>query len=483
MYARRFFPWIAALSAVVRHDRHVIGYAFGNFGKAIMLGSVDVALLYLLTDIIGIAPGRVSLLMMIVVAGDLVFDLFAGFVAARAERHGIGYPRLIALFAVPCGLAFGAIFSLPLLQASGLAVIATLILFLRCAFAIIDVPHNSLLARVTSDSRTRGRASRYRTIFSSAAAVCVACVVAPLMRSAAGDVATVRLAWLGAAGGVLFAGALLLAAWCSRLAQGATPLCPGHLHVRRWSPAALCPAPDRLFAAMAALALVTGFAMPMFTKTFLYLCTYVLKSPAFAGQVLLVLALSQMLGAAFWITLVRRWDKTTLLSMSHGVAAAGITLFAAAGENRVALLAWSVLIGIGFAGVFMLPWGILADIIDFCEFRHRERRETVWFSTILVLLKCGGAAALATIGWVLGQLGYAPGAPQTESVTLGMKALAFGVPVAGSIAAILILRHVRIGHALHARVRKVNQRRRDRSSLPAHHGQGTEGMPQRAAAA
>ncbi|WP_395407235.1 MFS transporter [Pseudoduganella sp. UC29_106] len=221
----------------------------------------------------------------------------------------------------------------------------------------------------------------------------------------------------------------------------------------------------------------------MFTKTMLYLCTYVLKSPEFAGQVLLVLALSQMLGAVFWITLVRRWDKTTLLAMSHGVAALGIMLFAAAGESRSALLAWSVLIGIGFAGVFMLPWGILADIIDFSEFLHRERRETVWFSTVLVLLKCGGAAALATIGWVLGELGYTPGAPQADPVMLGMKALAFGVPVAGSVAAIMVLRRVQIGHALHARVRSVNQRRRDRTSLPAHHGQGAEGMAQGAAAA
>jgi GPH family glycoside/pentoside/hexuronide:cation symporter len=458
MLAHRVFPWITHCSTVVRNDRYVIGYASGNFGKAILLGSVDVTLLYLLTDIIGIAPGRVSQLMMLVFAGDLVFDFIAGLIAAKAERHGISYSRLIAVCALPCALAFGAIYSLPLFRLNEIAVVATLILCLRCAFAIIDVPHNSLLARVTADSHARGRASGYRTIFSSAAAVTVACVIAPLMHSTSGNEAPVRMAWLGVGGGLLFCGALLSSAWTSKPVN-----IPAQPRLRPTSLGALLPPRDRLFTAMAAIALITGFAMPMFTKTLLYLCTYVLKSPEFAGQILLILALSQILGAVFWISLVQRQDKSTLLAMSHGVTAIGIMHFAAAGENKGALLACTVLIGIGFAGVFMLPWGILADIIDFSEFRHRERRETVSFAAVLVLLKGGGAAALATVGWVLATLGYIPGAIQPDSVVLGMKALTFGVPLAGSVLAILILRRLNIGHELHARVRNVNQLRRDRA--------------------
>jgi len=112
------------------------------------------------------------------------------------------------------------------------------------------------------------------------------------------------------------------------------------------------------------------------------------------------------------------------------------------------------------AGVAMLPWGILADIVDFSEFRYRERSDTAAFAAILVLLKAGGMAALATIGWTLGQLGYVPGAVQTPAVVLGLKALAFGVPVLGSCIAILVLLRLDIGHAMHARVRRVNGLRR-----------------------
>lgn len=452
---------LGTCAALLKKDRHVIGYASGNFGKAIVLGSIDVTLLFLLTDIIGMPPGQVSLLMLIVFLGDLVFDLGAGMAAAQADRRDIGYPRLIALSALPCACAFGALYALPLLHAKAFALVAALLLLLRAAFALVDVPHNSLLARVTVESRARGRASGYRTLFSAAASVVVATVIAPSMNLAAGTAAPLRMAWLGAGAGLVFCATLLLAAWSSRAAAGS----PHPSNPRHAAGTGLLPKPDRLFGAIAAVAVVTGFAVPMFGKTMLYLCTYVLHDARFAGRVLLTLALSQIAGATLWIALVRRHDKATLLALSHGVAATGIVLFAGAGEYRALLLACAALAGVGLAGVFMLPWGILADIVDFAEFHHRERRETAAFAAILVLLKAGGAAALATIGWTLGQLGYVPGAVQPPAVVLGLKLLAFGVPVLGSVVAILLLLRLDVGHAVHVRVSRVTGMRRQRTRI------------------
>lgn len=448
-------PDFRACAAQLNDDRHVVGYAWGNFGKAIFLGSIDVTLLFLLTDVIGMPAREVSLLMLIVFLGDLAFDIGAGMLAAHADRRGIGYPRLISLCVLPCACAFGALYALPLLQVKHFALIAILLLLLRATYALIDVPHNSLLARVTTDSHARGRASGYRTLFSASASIVVATVIAPSMNVAQGQATPVRMAWLGVGAGMLFCATLLMAAWSSRTADQVRGPAPRPAAAFGW-----WPKPDRLFGAIAVVAMVTGFAIPMFTKTLLYLCTYVLDDAGFAGRVLLTLALSGIAGATMWIALVRRHDKTTLLALSHGVAATGIVLFACAGEQRALLLACAALAGIGLAGVGMLPWGILADIVDFSEFRYRERRETVAFAAILVLLKAGGAAALATIGWTLGQLGYVPGAVQTPAVILALKVLAFGVPVLGSFIAILVLLRLDIGHTMHARVRRVNGLRR-----------------------
>jgi len=435
-------------------DRHLIGYSSGNFGKNLLLGSADVTLLFVLTDLLGIAPQRVSVLMLMVFGADLMLDLGAGLLAAWAQNRGTGYRRLIVLGAPPCAIAFALIYSLPLLGVGNLAVIALAIIFFRGAYAIIDVPHNSLLARVATDSRARGRASGYRTVFSSAASVVIATVLVPFMGADGASATASQLALLGGAGGVLFCGAMFFAAWSAQEEGAGGAATPARSAAR----IVFLPKLDRLFGAIAVIALVTGFAMPVFGKMMLYIATYALRQPGLAGQLLLTITLGQLAGVALWIYLVRSHEKTDLLAASHAVGIAGIVCFAMAGDHARLLTASAAVIGVGFAGVFMLPWGILADITDFAAFRHRERRETATFATVLVILKAGGVASLAAIGWVLGKLGYVAGVAQAESVIDGMKLLAFGVPVAGSIIAILTLRRLALGHEVHARVVRANRR-------------------------
>lgn len=336
---------------------------------------------------------------------------------------------------------------------------------------------------MATDSRARGRASGYRTVFSSAASVVIATVLVPFMEADGRAAGAGQLALLGVVGGALFCGAMLFAAWSAReedaqCAEGeeraAGPASPagadrsqsakGASSAKRTPPRLIArvvflPRLDRLFGAFAVVALITGFAMPVFGKMMLYIATYVLQQPGLAGRLLLIMTLGQLAGVALWIYLVRSHDKTDLLAASHGVAMGGIACFYLAGVQTWPLMMSAALVGVGFGGVFMLPWGILADITDFAAFRHRERRETAAFATILVILKAGGVASLAVIGWALGKLGYVPGAAQTQAVIDGMKLLAFGVPMLGSLIAIVTLRRLTIGHLVHARVVRANQRR------------------------
>lgn len=440
---------------MVKRDRHLIGYSSGNFGKNLLLGSVDVTLLFLLTDLLGIAPQSVSALMLLVFGADLVLDLGAGLLAAWAQNMGTGYRRLIVLGTPPCAAAFVLIYSLPLLGPMNITSIALVIIFFRAAYAVIDVPHNSLLARVATDSRARGRASGYRTVFSSTASVVIATVLVPFMVTTGQPASASQLSRLGMMGGLVFCAAMLFAAWSAKeegIGEGKAG------RIRPPTRIVFLPKLDRLFGAIAIIALVTGFATPVFSRMMLYISTYVLNQPDFAGRVLLIITLGQLAGAALWIFLIRSHDKTVLLAVSHGVAGCGIWIFCMAGNHPWLLTASATLIGVGFGGVYMLPWGILADLTDFAEFHHGERRETATFATILVLLKAGGVASVAAIGWTLGELGYVPGVAQPESVIQGMKLLAFGIPILGSLIAILTLRRLAVGHEMHARVVRANKR-------------------------
>jgi GPH family glycoside/pentoside/hexuronide:cation symporter len=436
------------------HDARLFGYSAGNFGKNLLLSGVDVTLLFMLTDLMGIAATSVGSLMLVVLAGDLLFDIGAGLLASWAQKIGFSYQRLITISAPPCAAAFALLYSLPALGWHRTGVLAATLLLFRAAYAIIDVPHNSLLARVAPDSHARGRTSGYRLFFSSLAGLAIALVLAPSVEKAARFAMPERLSALGMGAGLLFCVAMTVAARSSRN-EGAPPP-PSRI--------ALLPKPDRLLAGVAVIAFVTGFAMPTFARMTLYLATYVLDQPALASRILLAITLGQFPGVLLWTYLVRFGEKTTLLALSHGVAAVGIVLFALSGTHVAWLIGTAALTGVGLAGVFMLPWGIVADIIDFAEFRHRERRETATFAAVLVIIKAGGAASVGAVGWALGRLGYVAGAHQPEAVLTAMKGIAFGVPIIGSLAAILVLSRLSVGHRAHARTLRALTARRARAA-------------------
>ncbi len=446
-----------------RHELQLIGYSSANFGKNLVLGGVDLTLLFMLTDLLDIRPALVGMLMTMVFVGDLIFDILAGAITGQARERGFGYRKMIVLGALPCALGFAAIYAFPWTGLRDLWLLGLILLTFRGAYAIIDVPHNSLLARVAPDSRSRGRVSGYRTLFSTLSSLASVTLLAPAVMSAAHHGRMGTLALLGVGGAALACATL----WIAAAASHSDRLPPRRANIRP-APLILFPKPDGLVAAMVAIGVITGFVMPMFARTAIYLTTYGYGRADLAEPLLLALTLGQFPGALLWTWLVRFADKTRLLMASHGVTMVALLLFALAGSDKGLLIGLTVLLGAGLAGVYMFPWGILADVIDFAEFRHGERREAAMVALVLVTVKASAAASTGAIGWVLARMGYVPGTVQTPAMILTFKIMALGMPMLGSMLSLLVLSRMAVGGKAHAIVLHALERRRGSvSAIPA----------------
>ncbi|HUD30021.1 MAG TPA: MFS transporter, partial [Novosphingobium sp.] len=397
-------------------------------------------------------------------AGDLVFDLLAARLVIRLRGSGRGYRWLVVAGAIPCAMAFAALYAMPAWGARSGWMLAFALLVFRGAYAVIDVPHNALMAQMTTDSRARGRVSGYRLLFSTASSLAVATVLAPLVQDAARDRAFGALAITGLVAAVLFTLTMVL---CALTSRGGTDRPPTAGDAQD---GIAVPLGNSLVLGMGLLAIVTGFAIPMFGRMILYVSTYVVDRPDLVGTLLLALTAGQFVGVLAWTALTSRHDKSRLLAMGHAVSGVGMALFVLCLGWPPALPACAALIGFGFASVFMLPWGLLADTVDFVAWRHGRRLETGLFAAYLVAVKASGAASTALIGWSLGWLGYVPGAGQTFAVQAGMVALGLGVPFAGCLGATLLMRRFDIGHRRHARVLAALSRRNTRARRPDQSG-------------
>lgn len=438
----RKMPPIANISAEYR----MVAYSSGNFGKALVFSGADLTILFLLTDVLGLNGAQAAGLMLFAVLGDLVFDLLAARLVLHWRAAGRGYRWTIALAALPCGAAFGLIYAMPVLGLHRGWMLAAAILIFRGAYAVVDVPHNALMAQINRDSRARGRVSGYRLLFSTASALVIATVLTPLVQQAGRARHFGALAFTGIGAGLIFALTMLLCVWGSGARGG-----NGTESALRGDRIAV-PLRDPMVLAMGALALLTGFAMPCFGRMLMYLGTYVVDRPRAVTLLLTALTAGQCGGVLAWTALTYHFSKSRLLGAGHAVSALGLLFFALSIASPAGQVAGAALIGFGFASVFMLPWGLLADAVDVVEWRHGRRFETGLFAFYLVLVKASGAGATAMIGWVLNALGYVPGAVQPTAVRLGMFGLGLGVPLAGALLAMLLLRRFTLDHRRHARL-------------------------------
>lgn len=423
-----------------------VAYSAANFGKNLVFSGADLTFLFILTELLGLPAGRAASLMLAALAGDLVFDLLAAKLVIALRQRGRGYRWLLATGALPCGIAFALVYSLPSLHMLGTWVLALTLMVFRGAYAVIDVPHNALMAQVTLDSSARGRVSGYRRFFSTAASLCVAMILTPLVQAAAHTHEFSALSATGICAGAAFVATMIGSALLS------LPLTPSpQPHVVRGDGIAV-PLGDPLLVAMAAIGVLSGFAVPAFERMLLYLGTYVFEAPAQVPRLLFALSVGQFAGVFLWTSLTRWIGNPRLLALGHAMCAICLAMLYFSLGSNWAMMICVLLLGIGQTSVFMLPWGILADVVDMIEWRHRRRYEAGIFAFYLVIVKASGAACSALAGFALEWSGYAPQVAQNDTTKAAMLGLGLGLPLTGSLIAIAIASRLRIDHATHARV-------------------------------
>jgi GPH family glycoside/pentoside/hexuronide:cation symporter len=142
-----------------------IGYALGDGAANIAWRGVATFLIIFYTDVFGLDPRVVGLLMFIARAGDGLIDIGMGVVCDRTNSKYGKFRPWILWTAIPLGVTLSLLFTTPDLGPTGKIVYAyTTYLLFFVMYTANNIPYGALMAVMTSDNKERTSIGSYRMV-------------------------------------------------------------------------------------------------------------------------------------------------------------------------------------------------------------------------------------------------------------------------------------------------------------------------------
>lgn len=408
-------------------------YGLGDWGTAASTTARNVFWFFFLTSVVGLDAGVAGTVFLVGRLWDGINDPLVGMLSDRVHTRW-GRRRPFLLFAaVPFGLSFALMFTVPPFEERWALVLYYVAVFLAfdTLYTMINVPYSALTPELTEDYDERSNLAGWRIGVSILASL----ITGGLFKLMAENVFAPQFGG-GVAGlrtGYAMAGLL----W------GVTMIIPYFLLVRviREPEREVNTDPirpiqtfkevfgNRPFRLASLIYLLTFATVDVVLLIFVrFLIDYIRVTPGFDNLLLAV-----VLGLAFvtmpiTVRLMRRFGKrrTFIGSMtSLGVVLLIISQVPPGGQNLILIAA--IFAGLGYGAANAIPWAIVADVIEVDELATGKRREGVFYGYLVFFRKLAAGLATFMVGQVLDATGFISSqagsafVQQPESALLAMR--------------------------------------------------------------
>lgn len=413
-----------------------LGYAVGSFCTANFSTIPGLLLLYYMTNVLAVPAVLAGVVLFLPKAWDLLVNPLVGQWSDRtSSRWGPRRPWLLAGAAV-LPASFAAMFSGPPLTGVPAAVfVGVAFLFASTGYALYEVPYKAMPAEMSADYHERTSLLQWRMIF-VAASVALSGVVAPMLAGHSAD--GYRLM------GVTFAAILLAAMIGSFVGTARAPFIGRQRSERTLRSQLAAARASRPFLWLLGLSSAQNLAAGVMLAGAPYFAAYVLHDTAATSTLFAALVGPMLVTMPLWVRLARRLDKRGAMVLAGSLFMIGAALLGASpvlGSLYAHLAVVSV--GFGYAGLQLLQFSMLADVIAYDSEVSCERRGGVFTGLWTAIENAVSALGATVYGAVLAVGGFISSDPETPVTQPGSAhtAVLIGVtlvPALMSLAAVLM---------------------------------------------
>ena len=363
-----------------------IGYGMGDAGCNIIFGAIMLFVNYFYTDIFGLAPALVGVLLLSVRVIDAVTDPIMGAMADRTRsKYGRFRPWLLWI-AFPYALFSVLMFTTPEWSYNSKVIYAFVTYFLlSLTYTAINIPYCSLGSVITNDPKERVACQSYRFVMVGIATLLLSLTLLPMADWFGGEDKAkkdLKDVWKNDQ-------------WVRILLLTLCNVCPGFI---------------RMAATM-------------------YYVTWVMQqSTHFATLFISLGVVGMMIGSMLAKVLTDRWCKLQVFFWTNIVLAIFSCAFYFFDPHAtMMIMVLYFLLNILHQIPSPLHWSLMADVDDYGEWKTGKRITGISFSGNLFFLKVGLAIAGAMVGFLLSWYGYDAGAKQQSASAINGIVLLFSV--------------------------------------------------------
>lgn len=413
-------------------------FSLGNAGGTIAFGAISSFIAFFYTDVAGISAAAVGTLLFLSRLFDGFSDIGMGiFIDKTKSRHGKARPWLLWM-AIPSGIATALLFMVPDVGVTGKLIYAyiTYNIAIGIIYTAITNPYQALISLITQDRQERSVLNISSSFMATIVTILIGMTTLPLVQALGGGSQGWRITFmiLGALSTVFF---LVCFFFTKERVKPSSDQPEHQVPVKEGFKALFR---NKYWFILSLMVVFTFMNQGAILGTNVYYAKYLLGDANYIGVLTLATFLPVGLLMLVLAPIIKRIGKRNAAIAGSVVLIAGQLVTMVSPENISIVLAGTVLKGLGMGPLLGTLFAMLADTVEYGEWKSGIRTEGLVFSAAGLGTKIGTGLGTAVVGWVLAYGGYMGSADvQTASALNAIKFLSIYMPIGLAVIQIVIL--------------------------------------------
>ncbi|WP_338561119.1 MFS transporter [Erwinia sp. E_sp_B04_7] len=436
-----------------------IGYGMGDAGCNMIGGAIMLFLNYFYTDVFGLAPALVGVLLLSVRVLDAITDPIMGAIADRTQSRWGRFRPWLLWISLPYVLFSVLMFTTPDWSYENKVIYAFVTYFLMSlTYTAINIPYCSLGGVITNDPGERVSCQSYRFVMVGIATLILSLTLLPMAEWFGGE--NKARGYQMAMSVLAFIGLCMFLFCFATVRERIRPAVPSNDDIKAnlkevWKN-------DQW---VRILLLTFCNVLPGFIRmaATLYYVTWVMgQSTHFATLFISLGVIGMMIGSTLAKVLTDRWCKLKVFFWTNiALAIFSCGFWFLDPHATVLVVVMYFVLNILHQIPSPLHWSLMADVDDYGEWKTGKRITGISFSGNLFFLKVGLAVAGAMVGFLLSFYGYDAGAKaQSPDAVNGIVLLFTVIPGIGYLITAGVVRLLKVDRNMMQQIQQDLEKRR-----------------------